>query len=108
MKVSRHGIIAMALAALLATAAVAQEEPPPIKRTHNPRLVGTAVLANIVYVPVRFALFAVGAVLGGFTGFILMGDEAGAESMWGLTNGSAVITPEMLEGTEEFHFTGYD
>src|SRR4029450_1554891 len=36
------------------------------------------------------------------------GDEAGAESMWGLTNGSAGITPEMLESNEEFPFTGYD
>jgi hypothetical protein len=107
MKLTRHAIVAAALAVLLGTAAVAQEQPP-IKRTHSPRLVGTAVLVNIVYVPFRLALFAVGAVLGGFTGWILMGDQAGAESMWGLTDGSAVITPEMLEGTEEYRFSAYD
>jgi hypothetical protein len=107
MKLPRHAIVAVTLMAVLASAAVAQERPP-IKRSHNPRLVGTAVLVNIVYVPFRMALFVVGALVGGFTGFILMGDEAGAESMWGLTDGSAVITPEMLEGTEEYYFSAYD
>jgi hypothetical protein len=107
MKLTRHAIVAVTLAALLCSAAAAQERPP-IKRSHNPRLVGTAVLVNIVYVPFRLVLFTVGAVLGGFTGFMLMGDEAGAESMWGLTDGSAVITPEMLEGTEEYRFSAYD
>jgi hypothetical protein len=96
------------LVVVLATGALAQEPATQIRRSHNPRLVGTAVIVNMVYVPVRLMLVAVGGVLGGFAGFITLGDLAAAESIWGLTDGSAVITPEMLEGTEEFHFSAYD
>jgi hypothetical protein len=66
------------------------------------------VLINILYVPVRLVVTIFGAFLGGFSGFITLGDLAAAESMWGLTDGSAVITPEMLEGTEEFRCSAYD
>jgi hypothetical protein len=107
MKRTRRTVMAAMLAMLLGTAALAQESPR-IQRSHNPRLVGTAVLINIVYVPFRMVLFAAGGVLGGLTGLITLGDVAAAESMWGLTDGSAVVTPEMLEGTEEFHFSAYD
>ena len=107
MRITRSAIIGVLLAALVRSAALAQE-PAPIVRTHNPRLVGTAVLINIVYVPVRLMLTAAGAFLGGFAGFITFGDRAAAESMWGLTDGSMVVTPEMLEGTERFHFSAYD
>jgi hypothetical protein len=107
MKRTRRTAIAALLALLLATSALAQQSPK-IERSHNPRLVGTAVLINIVYVPFRLVLLAAGGVLGGVTGLITLGDLAAAESMWGLTDGSAVVTPEMLEGTEEFHFSAYD
>jgi hypothetical protein len=106
MTLNRHAIVAAALALLLCSAAAAYEQP--IQRTHNPRLVGTALLINIVYIPVRLMLTAAGAVLGGVTGLLTFGDLAAAESMWGLTDGSMVVTPEMLEGTEEFHFSAYD
>ena len=107
MKAMHSAMVAVLLATLVHTASLAQEAAPVV-RTHNPRLVITAMLINIVYVPVRFALTGVGAVLGGFAGFITFGDRAAAESMWGLTDGSMVITPEMLEGTEQFHFSAYD
>lgn len=107
MKRTRTTLTATLLAILLCTAAIAQETPP-IQRSHNPRLVGTAVLINLVYVPFRIGMFALGGVLGGLTGFITLGDSAAAESMWGLTDGSAVVTPEMLEGTEQFHWSAYD
>ena len=100
-------VMAAMLAMLLATAALAQETPK-IQRSHNPRLVGTAVLINLVYVPVHLMITVAGGILGGLAGFITLGDVAAAESMWGLTDGSAVVTPEMLEGTEEFHFSAYD
>jgi len=106
MRVKKGVLLAAACSTLLAAPAVAQEHR--IQRTRNPRLVGTAVMINLVYVPARLALIAVGGVLGGLAGFITLGDRAAAESIWGLTDGSAVITPEMLEGTEEFHFSAYD
>jgi hypothetical protein len=106
--------IAIAIALLVlaqgthAAAQSVQGQEVPIKRSHNPRLVGTALLINLVYVPVHLGITCFGAILGGLTGFITLGDVAAAESMWGLTDGSSVVTPEMLEGTEEFRFTAYD
>lgn len=108
MRVCRGAVAVLLFAVVLATSAVAQEPGAKIQRSHNPRLVGTAVIVNMFYVPVRLMLVAVGGVLGGFAGFITLGDRAAAESIWGLTDGSAVITPEMLEGTEAFHFSAYD
>ena len=77
-------------------------------RLHDPRLALTAAFLNIGYVPLRIAVVAVGAVLGGFTGFITFGDLAAAQAVWGLTNGPMVITPEMLAGTEHWQFSDYD
>ena len=93
--------------AVLGGAAQAQE-PAPVVRSHNPGLATAALFINMVYIPVRLGLTAVGAVLGGLTGFMTFGDKEAAEAMWGLTNGSMVITPEMLEGTERWHFSDYD
>jgi len=103
----RRVLVAALLAALLASAARAQE-PAPIVRSRNPRLAVTAVILNVLFIPPRLAVTAVGAVLGGFTGFITFGDLEAAQAIWGLTDGSMVITPEMLEGTERFHWSAYD
>lgn len=109
MRVCRGAVAVLLLVVVLATGAVAQDRTKKrILRSHNPRLVGTAMIVNLVYVPARLMLVAVGGVLGGLAGFITLGDLAAAQSIWGLTDGSAVITPEMLEGTEEFHFSAYD
>lgn len=107
MSVSRTGAAAVLLAAVLSTSAGAQE-PAPIVRSHSPGLAATAALINVVYVPVRIALTTVGGILGGFTGFITFGDKEAAAGIWALTDGSQVITPEMLDGVEPFHWTGYD
>jgi len=107
MSVTRKGVVAALLATLLATAAVAQE-PAPVVRTHSPGLAATAALINLVYVPTRMMLIAAGGFLGGFTGFITFGDKAAAEGIWGLFDGSAVVTPEMLDGAEKFHWSAYD
>jgi len=105
MNIGRQTAAALLLAALLGTPAAAQE-PTPVVRTHNPGYAATAALLNIGYIPLRFAVTAVGGVLGGFTGFITMGDHTAADGIWAFFDGSQVITPEMLQGTEEFRWTG--
>jgi ABC-type transport system involved in cytochrome c biogenesis permease subunit len=95
------------LVALLGSAAMAQE-PAPIVRTHDPVLATCAAMIDVVYLPLRIATTAVGGILGGFVGFITLGDKAAAESIWALSDGSQIVTPEMLEGVEPFHWTGYD
>lgn len=103
----RRSVAAGALVALLSSAAAAQQ-PAPIVRSHNPGLAAGAALIDLVYMPLRLLTTAAGGMLGGLVGFITLGDKAAAESIWALTNGSQVVTPEMLEGTEQFHWTGYD
>jgi hypothetical protein len=101
-------VIAVGLLVIVLGGVGQAQEPAPIVRSHNPGLAAAALFINMVYIPVRLGLTAVGAVLGGLTGFMTFGDLEAAESMWALTDGSMVITPEMLEGTERWHFSGYD
>jgi hypothetical protein len=121
-----HRIIAITLtAALLGGGAAAQVDPtgdePPealqeyldsVEDAHperiSPRLAGTALLINIVYIPARIALTAVVAVLGGLTGFLTFGNHEAADSMFRMVDGPQVITPQMLEGTERWHLGAYD
>jgi hypothetical protein len=79
-----------------------------VGRSHDPRVAATAALVNIFYVPARVALTLVNAFLGGFTGFITFGDQQAADSIWALTSGPQVITPEMIEKTERWHLGEYD
>ena len=66
-----------------------------------------ALAINLVYVPVRFAITVVGAIAGGFEGIFSVGNEEAAETIFGLTDGSQVITPAMLEGRERWTFSRY-
>src|SRR6185436_5504703 len=73
----------------------------------SPGAVAGALAINVVYVPVRFALTVVGAMVGGIEGIFSAGDEAASETLWGLFDGSQVITPGMLEGRERWTFSRY-
>jgi hypothetical protein len=66
-----------------------------------------AVAIDLVYVPVRFAVTVFGAFVGGFEGLISAGDEGAASKIFGITDGSQVITPAMLEGRERWTFGRY-
>jgi len=62
-----------------------------------------AAAASIVYFPVKFAVGVVGALLGGFGGFVTGGNERTAEGVWRpLTGGTYFITPDVLEGQQPF------
>ncbi len=65
--------------------------------------IGTALL-NVVYVPLRFAVTAVGVNASGLTGWLLGGDKDAAEDVWSLVRGPAYLTPAMLQGRESFRF----
>lgn len=107
MTLIRKSLAVGVLVALLGSMAAAQQ-PAPIVRTHDPALATCAALIDIVYLPLRLTTTLATGVLGGFVGFITLGDKAAAESIWALSDGSQIVTPEMLEGVEPFHWTGYD
>jgi hypothetical protein len=98
-----------------APATARAEEPPPEAEDFqlrefyepSPGAIAGAIAINVVYVPVRFAVTVVGAALGGIEGLISAGNEGAAHDIWGLTDGSQIITPAMLEGRQRWTFSGY-
>lgn len=95
------------LAALLNTAAQAQE-PAAMTRTHDPGLAAAAAAINVVYMPLRLTTTLTCGILGGLAAFLTFGDKSAAEGIWEITNGSQIVTPDMLAGTERFRWTGLD
>jgi hypothetical protein len=61
--------------------------------------VGTAVL-NLVYVPVRLAVTAVGLTASSLTGWLTAGNQNAADDTWNVFRGQAFLTPSILEGKE--------
>lgn len=82
-------------------------DPTLIHRERHPRAALTALMFNVVFLPVRFATTFVGAELAGLTGFFTAGNVEAANDVFDLVNGSQVITPKMLEGKEEFRISAY-
>jgi len=69
--------------------------PPRPVRELGATLAATAL--NSVYVPVRFALTATAAVVGGCVGLINGGDADAAAAVWANADGDAFVTPDMIE-----------
>ena len=63
-----------------------------------------AMGANLVYMPVRFAVTVVTAEVGGFLGWINGGDPQSAQALWNVTDGPGVVRPAMLEGRQPLWF----
>jgi hypothetical protein len=107
MRYFRRGLAAVGLVALLAGAAPAQMEAPVAREPH-PGAALLAAFANIVFTPVRVAVTAVGAELGGVTGLLTAGNEKAANDVWGLFRGQNVLQPEVLQGREPLRFGTYE
>jgi hypothetical protein len=99
-----------ATVALLATAAVAEEQKDLSVAPHDrdPGAAVSAALINIVYMPVRIMTTFVGAEFAGIVGFFTGGNVHAADDTFDLVNGSQVITPKMLDGKEAYHWNAYD
>ena len=61
--------------------------------------VGTAVL-NLVYVPVRLGVTAVGLTASSLTGWLTAGNQNAADDTWNVFRGQPVLTPSILEGKD--------
>jgi len=74
--------------------------PSEADRPQRPGVaVGTAVL-NLVYVPVRLAVSAVGLTASSLTGWLTAGNQNAADDTWNVFRGQAFLTPSILEGKE--------
>ncbi len=107
MRYFRHGLMAIGLVALLAGAASAEMGAPTVREPH-PGAALLAAFANTVFTPVRVAVTAVGAELGGVTGLLTAGNENAANDVWGLFGGQNVLQPEVLRGKEPLRFGAYE
>ncbi len=77
-------------------------------RTPEPGAAFGAAAANLVYVPVRFAVSVTGAILTGLTGWLTGGNRHAADDTWNLCRGQAFLTPDILEGREPLRFGPWD
>ncbi|MGH7789695.1 MAG: hypothetical protein ACRERC_22685 [Candidatus Binatia bacterium] len=108
MSTMRTTLTVLLLTITLAGRARAASDELTEKHKASPGLAVAAAALNIVCLPVRLMFTAAGGFLGGFAGFISLGQHEPADAFWALTDGSQIITPAMLAGHERFHFTGYD
>ncbi|MGH7788296.1 MAG: hypothetical protein ACRERC_15605 [Candidatus Binatia bacterium] len=89
-----------ALVALLLAASAGAQLLPVQHREPEPGAAALAAVGNVVYMPVRLAVFAVGGALGGLTGWLTAGNEHAAHDIWGLFDGQGYLQPAMLAGRE--------
>jgi hypothetical protein len=106
MRILTHAIVGVGLVVLFAGSAMAQRmAPATVTYTEpDPGAVSLAAFTNIFYLPLRLAVTTVTAELGGLAGFLNAADTKSSRDIWRLTEGQAIITPEMLRGDEMFRF----
>jgi hypothetical protein len=96
-------LIVVAGAMLYVGSAQAQTQLGPVQdRQPHPGAAALAASANIVFMPVRVVLAAIGGELGGLTGWLTAGNKNAAHDIWGLPpfDGQVYLQPEMLYGQE--------
>jgi len=91
--------VTVACAMLYAGSVRAQLQPAEV-RNPDPGTALAAAALNIVFVPVRVGVTAIGAGLGGLTGWLTAGNHEAANSVWYVFDGPQVLQPDMLYGKE--------
>jgi hypothetical protein len=103
-------IVLTVLAGAMLYVGSAQAQLTPIQnREPRPGASALAALANIVYMPVRVAGAAIGAELGGLTGWLTAGNTNAARDIWHLPpfDGQMFLQPDMMYGQEPVQFGEY-
>ena len=99
MKTCTRILVTLLLLVSLSAGARAEQMVTQV-REPDPGAALSAVVWNIVYFPVRFVGFIIGAELGGVTGFMTAGNLQAAQDVWGMFDGQGVISPEIVRGEE--------
>jgi len=108
MRPLRQLAMAMVVTALTAIGAQAQEREFTPAREPQPRVGLSALVINAFYIPFRFPVTVAGAVVAGATGWLTAGNQHAADDVFGLVDGTQVITPAIIENRERFSFGAYD
>jgi len=96
--------LTVALCLIATTASTAFAGDAQQLRERKPMSALAAAGLNIFYFPVRFAFTVVGAEIAGVTGFLTAGNTEAAGDVASLFDGSQVITPDIVDGTEPLRF----
>jgi hypothetical protein len=99
MRVHLIAVVVVAGAMLCAGSARAQLEPVQV-RNPDPGTALAAAALNVIFIPVRVGVTAVGAGLGGLTGWLTAGNREAARSVWYVFDGPQVLQPDMLYGKQ--------
>lgn len=106
MRAARIALTVVVGAMLCVSSAPAEMSPaqmaPIERRQPHPGAAALAAAGNILFMPVRVALAAVGGVLGGVTGWLTAGNLNAAHDIWRLPpfDGQTHLQPEMMYGEE--------
>lgn len=108
MKRLQRFAMAMALALLAGGTAYAQGQDFEPLREPQPRVGLSAMVINAFFVPLRFPVTVVGAALAGATGWLTAGNRHAADDVFGLVDGTQVITTDIIENRARFTWSAYD
>jgi hypothetical protein len=98
--------MATALAMAMAGSARGQEFAPV--REPQPRVGLSAMVINAFFIPLRFPVTVAGAALAGATGWLTAGNRHAADDVFGLVDGTQVMTTDIIEQRERFTWSAYD
>ena len=95
-------ICVLSLVAFTSSGALATEVEE--LRERKPGYALAAAGMNVFFIPVRIVLTVTGGMLSGITGWLTAGNQEAAGDVASMFDGSMVITPEIVEGTEPLRF----
>lgn len=107
MRAARYALPIIA-GAVLSVGVVQAQLQPMQYREPRPGSAALAAVGNIIFMPVRVAVTAVGAELGGLTGWLTAGNRDAAHDIWGLFDGQQYLQPDMMYGQEPLEFGQYE
>lgn len=100
--------MATALAVMVGGSAYAQGQDFEPVREPQPRVGLSAMVINAFFVPLRFPVTVAGAALAGATGWLTAGNRNAADDVFGLVDGTQVISTDIIEQRERFTWSAYD
>lgn len=101
-------VMATAVTLMIGGSAHAQGQDFEPAREPRPRVGLSAMVINAFFVPVRFPVTVAGAALAGATGWLTAGNRHAADDIFGLFDGTQVITNDVIEKREPFAWSAYD
>ncbi|SRR5579875_64402 len=111
----RRGVVkGLLLFALIVMPTLGAGAEPQVQQPENGGVawsdagIGAAtMLANVVYVPVKFVYAALGGIAGGFAFVLTGGNTQVSDTIWRASlGGDYVLTPRMITGKDPIHFSG--